>query len=1687
VFNSNDPEPPFSVPPSANLYHPKRIMVNFILKIFARYHYTRNSSDESNFMTFEERNPFAVAQQSLLSSPPGISLKIAQSFSEFGLMPAFIFCAIEDSNFVPLTLDDCQFIFWFLRETCVLLSLSDSDIAIESLRECLAWFQWAFNGDVSISSGIRNRGSITYAPNSKNKLGPRIIDQKYHGSSTTVNKMTDLTLRMRLPDSAALITNAMKLLICQELRILVSGFNDMVALKNDDHHPQSFFQDPITSVYSLPLSREFLSESQKRPRFSNSGLNRKTVPRLFSPTEINFSLIAYTLKIKKLLIHLGLLKNLLDYCFGERVPKGIAATLLNFNSKSGPNLYDDVNEQEKELWWLHLSFLFELISGCKESKEELDNVFGVRRFVTVLVQFLENFKGCPAQVETAFSLLLIELTIEGPPISPPMPPFIFSSTNFPKSMSSSSSGERISNDLLSRSLALQNNQITDQQQSINWLQTVPPLNIFSTIYYSFDLFPIWSYFILHPQPVGIAEINTFIEDCCSRITYPDFVVLPTDHLRTSSEDPSQQSPYREFEGSQTSGEIVPRPSTQKRGSRKVISSASMLSLNDENRWETESIGRLSTAHGEVASRGSLNSHQSIQAVMQAIKSTPAHILLAPTTIQSESTFPNENVALQRRALISRGEAYHRIDITETQNYFSFPTFYKTPENNEVPANYSNFLVSFDKNGCFDVEQMLVLCHNYLLSMSGLTKWLNDEVFEDIDIYEESPRKSTVESVQNEWFHPDEGTNSSFPALFSVDGYYYLLRKHLSLYMMQFIEAEKASSWCPTLSFCKFRNEESLEIFLSLIFATSGRTRLIFLQFLLVLIESNPSNARALGYSNSSTFVLCSLLSSLTSTSQFQESLGTILTHVFNYVNNLTSLRYLLSSCIQVATDNNQRISENTLNSMIRKLYIVGKSVEPNTIPNSYLQFELKDALKSCLMLPPFSDSGSISNGAITVSCWIRVGSSGNVPVLSLLQLVGEPAGIIINVFLRKLKTKDSATLQLCISFTKKSQETREEHKLNLNEDFSKDPSWNMAINHILGLEESIELNNDQEPFSSKTREMHSSISNISQSLVQFLFPDCIVDYPWKEMGAWHLFVLSFHENGISCYIDGNERPVLYCSPFGYISEKNISQTPKNIGNEKCSLHKVKNYYELLIHSLEKGSKGNSLTAALGGLMFEKSLFQEISSNLGNSRNSKGAYLPNSLESVVRRMMFAYSSTVRGFSGLIGDIVFIDGKLDMESMLHLVRDGPSKGLQHIRGKIISSLIQQLPFMNAPDIKSPVITTKSTPSRSSIVNSEALFNVSFDAEANFSFHQNQSGNSFFILRTTNLTKSLKSFGGLKSLLPLFSGENVSLVVSGLRILSNFIYEDEEYQLFQQENFDRVLLSTFAQAKVQSIEICQVLFDMATLQSNNFSQIQSSSIPSNLGHLEVNEKIKRIEILKLVVDLSLISFFNYSIGRTALEWIKQLISTSKENLFLFLKHIGIMPLQILVSKWTVADFNDIMKLISSEQKTLSPEVSNNSTVDFSELDRRRVSFFENNSSEINQQPNNRFASRHESIISTVTVATSNTSNTNNSGTSGNSNEEASALRPIDLSDRKSVVINPKPNVTLPVNENMKIYDSAQDFMVIYKVHVLSTSVFRVVFSRLFSENLLESFLRSSSETHEYMNGLINNFMVFIIHCSR
>lgn len=282
------------------------------------------------------------------------------------------------------------------------------------------------------------------------------------------------------------------------------------------------------------------------------------------------------------------------------------------------------------------------------------------------------------------------------------------------------------------------------------------------------------------------------------------------------------------------------------------------------------------------------------------------------------------------------------------------------------------------------------------------------------------------------------------------------------------------------------------------------------------------------------------------------------------------------------------------------LYILGRLVERGQHPYSYLHFNRSERVfENPLLLPrcvavsnavPTSSSVSTTNAATTpdprlengmsICTWVRVGTLGDYPVSSFLQLSG--ATYVIDVFFRVVyksslmdyekgsvssgistlpgdmvhcEESSKRSLQLCISLTSTvttagcttttDNTTDDQHSDVATGSTAAEVDADVAVG--IGGDEvsstSYQYHNSKRPSKSQTIK-NKSKNKLVTSFVQFSAPHFIIDYDWSEMGDWHLLYLHFsnvqEEGGggcrVECRIDGELKtamPYWKDAQFGY--------------------------------------------------------------------------------------------------------------------------------------------------------------------------------------------------------------------------------------------------------------------------------------------------------------------------------------------------------------------------------------------------------------------------------------------------------------------------------------------------------------------------------------------------------------------------
>jgi len=1247
----------------------------------------------------------------------------------------------------------------------------------------------------------------------------------------------------------------------------------------------------------------------------------------------------------------------------------------------------------------------------------------------------------------------------------------------------------------------------------------------SNIYYTFEPFSSWINSSFHDRFV-LMENNPFqgdYDDINHYLVIRNFSFLPLTlspillgehtHKPTSARRSREES----FDAIPSSASLstdmlhLPRPRSSK--IHLNLSSISLQTADNNSsmhdmKWESESVGKVSVSH-EMASRSSMNSHQSITAIMQAMKSTPVHLILQEEdssprhnnlsihnyphiTSFTKDPLPDTPASTMDIKFFPAKDNLLRHDTLHIE--YPFPSFDMAQNCGEKSLWYCSLLHRMHNLGFVPFNKSLVLLHHCLLVRSGLHTWLggDESTADDVDAVglglglgmiegevDISSGKFNIQS--NDILNVDRVNNLAsnsntidvWNLLKTVDGYYFMLKKHLSMYMEPVSDNSNIQSLPYPLppkvyTNLQLRNSLCFDVLLSFATVSSGRVQCFVLETLYTIIDANPANAFQLANNPAHCLMLSACLTS--QSSRIQDLSGSILSLILSYSANVSCLKYIFSSiitkkseiaslpCVSNSQSNNaQNISSDAAMTNFA-LYVLGKACELDR-PKYFLFFDLANSLFPKFTLPAvthpspiqsqLSQSVPASDVQWNISTWIRLGEFGSSPIMSLFYLEHPESGLGIHIYFRNLyvRNKEAASSstdeptestlprqsgQLCISFTRlptfgtgipPAPPLSPFRQMNPSVDRSTIVScmtasssdvalcWQAAMNFFLDLE------GDQYEYDSQQADKQIRLFPLLEVMTNLAFPDVIIDYSWSELSEWHLLHLQFSKEQVACFVDGNEFPVWYFTPFGYAKHCPTNTSFNLFKDERKT--SIAKFTEVI-------SKEKPMLVHFGGLPI-----LSITST------------DEQLDCVhIKRLHSALSQTIIGFCGFVSDIVLFEGEYEFEQLLSCVREGPQNGLKrfHSSSKVLSSLYQS-------DISRYVEHQKTTSSKFSghaIASATAavqrvslsdihysmkdLKNVQvfycqqpitktddiFSGELSFSSQALQ--HLVQVHRQDALFVSYKQLGGLKLFYPLLQ-RDVSVVVATLRILSGLIFNEETYQHeFKHESMDKVMFYALSKSYLQVPEVSEVLFDMI-VRSHSTMTYRIAKPP-----LDLTDKFTRFEILSALVDISVGAFRNYAFCRTVLDWLRTMCENVKDNIPKLVKSVGLSPIMILLSIWTIGNAGEIEFI--SKERSGSLNGGKTTSQGPTETDRRKVSFIEQLETLYSGKPD------------TAANANGGIDESNVAGAAS-----IVAIKPIDPSNRISIV-----GKSL-ANQLEQRQEKAEDWMGMYRLQLAGLKLIRVL----------------------------------------
>lgn len=1507
----NKPMDSSSSPPEINHTRLKRLLFCLKLQILSRHIVMKDINEEKVGNVTNDQDVLNVkpsnfggiylAKESTAGSQRE-SLRSLQTMNTLGLFPALLYFVTDESSFIPLTFADRHYILWLFRESCI----SSITLQYAGAYMMLEWFGWMLmpNGFIShklmkTESSLQGIEINNIANLSSKNLSLDDFIQKTKGH----NKFYFAWLPLGLAN----INSTVRLFLLQELRLLVTSCMNL-----SDKYVKNIIFSIDYFLKQVDSSRFVLTNYSR-----NSSPYRKRSATLIPP---EYTAVSNSAEIKKILSATGIIQILL-FCIFESSYWRLIKSHSSHGSEEDRRalLKADIAEIDREIWWSSIVLLGELIADCEEAKLIVEKEYGIAFFAKWIIQVIDILKQYPEATsfnELALSKLIAELCLKGNRVLLSKSSYDMCSLAFPKT--------QININHLYKSQS----RVGDFSQSLNQISFIPrSINLpieseetsvvadktelcsFSNIYYTYEQVCQWMQGSFHAALTNIE--NSAL--CCDYTN--EFVIVRNFSFLPLTAIPENPQKARKSKEDLSDGSPLP-DSLKFSRSRKNLSSISLQTPDIESRWESESVGRISISH-EMTSRSSMNSHQSITAIMQAMKSTPVHLILqtddlhaaaAATTTLTEMT---ESPTLDFRLSISRETVQHNSTI---HHEFPFPSFSAADHS----LSHSMLLYKMNNLGFISFNKSLVLLHNALLLRSGLYAWLGDENIVDDET------ASNCGSVKHS-VHGMDGINeylteqcTSFPALKSVDGYYFMLKKHLSLYMEP-VDKHNEKYATQIHTNLNVRSAACLETLLTFASTSSPKSQTYLLELIYTILDANPANAYQASNNNTVCFILAKLLS--VNSSRLQDLCGSLLSLILNYSANAACVKYLLSSTVL-----SQDIKSNLT------LYVLGKSCEFER-PKSFLYFDLCDSIAPKFSLPTILNISQYEKVKLNISTWLRLANFGNYPIMSLLNFVHEESGFCIHVYFRNViqdskehlsedKNNIQQAGQLCISIIRSvniSQQNLERSTIISAATGASESAWLAALSHLL------EVDGDQFDYDSHQPEKYSNVLPAIEVIAAFALPDIIIDYSWPELGDWHLLNLQLQEDSVSCFIDGNEANVLYFSPFGYSSSAAHSLSKSE---SLLDMHKMS----------EAVSKEKPLVVHFGG--FSIPTMKDI--NITESPLNQEV-----------KIFMALRQSVTSFCGFLSDILIFEGEHDLDHILNCVREGPQICLKRPNGKVLSSFTQAdiVSFVEYQKVSAKSVansaggsiipTTKAIPELQPMW--KDLKNMQIFAPQ---FNQLKQGDSLLIStdnllsvsnhtvqvhRNDTLLFSYKLLGGLKIFFPLLV-RDVSIVVANLRILSGLIFHEETYQEMKLDSIDKVFFYALSRPHLQVIEVYQVLFDMI-IRANVGCSHKIIKPP-----LDITDKIVRVELLSVLMDIAVAAYRNYAVGRAVLDWLRTLCEHVKDNIPRIIKTIGLHPIMILFSAWSLGNSSEVEFV--EKERSGSLNAAKSISMD---TDRRKVSFIE------------------------------------------------------------------------------------------------------------------------------------------------
>ena len=1280
----------------------------------------------------------------------------------------------------------------------------------------------------------------------------------------------------RIPLSRARVLPDTRLFLLQELKLLLSGsvldsVHDLSCIDASlSALPAAFQRVPIRSV-AIPA----LSPAHKLDSRSNSfdlallgkdadadALPGRDGDRQGSDHALVCRVLTAQTGVQSLLAAAGAVEVALHLVMGELCDPRIAAALTSRASPQGKG-DGGASALAVEIWWAALSYLGHLVCGCLPAKQRIDAYAGAGVFAQALIPLTRSSVQLTDQPAAAdrfahnhcseiVARLLVELCVDKGSVIAPcgLRNYIATSQRVPTSAPNPTLAQEAPlrsalADLITRPAVSSLRASTDLADLCQeYLGTNVSLVHIAPVYFVREDLLALQRPVVRPPPLRLRGRSAL------RLFKAETPLAPAAAARSSSpqqhscahgaRNPGSSSRLNLLDGLEArrpwGGGIDSSALDDNFLNRKRVAAllgipgmmSQAMDRGDSDMWEIDSVG------GKAGSVHS-TSLQSLRSLSQALRSA------TPTPGTSVNGDAQQHPSL---LTLSAQQQRNTLPLRRQQSHGSSHTFISSAHNGSadpfseslaIPLYYP-MLAALNWGDNASIELVLKLLSEALLKRAHLAE----------------PAEG-------------EGESSDQPSGGAVDSPLITLRRQLLCFLPPINDRKMSTGvtlWQPHFSRLQVRSAEHAAILVSLAMVTREEVQAQTLWELSHLIDGNPRNADLFSRNRAMLVSIIRLLPSLDERPRtaFSYLMSQLLRHHVedavleelvrsaSAVNGRSLLDLIAtaedagSAAGALAFADGARSKDDNSSQL---LFIVGRCAE-RLSPHCFVHFDQGSALASKTALPRIDRLPPAKTG-FTVASWMRIGSLGNAPTASLMQLSLQSAGgtARVDVFFRvvyRIHTGDVDTLsvasadvfsfddslgapkrslQLCLSF-------RPLHA----QPGAPDDLWSSVAGQRL------DADGCQE---------HAS--TLASSIASYSFPDAVVDLDWSEMGDWHLLALSFTDSGVRCWVDGRERLMQQWTALG--------------------LGYVPSFYAAWHYP----SGACCLETMLGGLGSETCAYNTLleAAAGGGAREEEV-------------LLEAHRAMVGGFCGTVVDaVVFEGGCPDQAALERCVLLGPSAGVGPL-------LPRRLSAMALEGITKQSSKQQTERERVSSVFTIGLFSSSSEGDAP---RQVDIQGSASLYRTSNLVDALRaSRMGLKMFFPLLVADR-GRQVAALRIVASIVAATTMHDAplaGMRGFFKDVILYCTARANPQitTIETLQVLFDCG----------QVAAVTENGQYL----RLLQASMLSLIVDIAVSLEARPALSRGAIDWLRELCDENVGNCRLVLQTVGVLPFLIIMSMWTL-----------------------------------------------------------------------------------------------------------------------------------------------------------------------------------------